>query len=139
MLHYGVYTQWDETSKQLPKLVEVTTDIPARENIEFGFVVKFKKAKGLKFNYTIYHPDIPDEYNNILPPFTGELYVKNNDWDFYLGDTLWQPLNNKLGHWRMALEHNGSILAEKTFIVDIEIKGERTLGAARSSFKPRKR
>ena len=139
LLHHGIYTQWDEKSKQLPKLIEVTTDIPARENIEFGFIANFKKAKGLKFSYIIYHPDIPDEHGTILEPFTGDVYVRNNDWDFYLGDTLWQPLNTKLGHWRMVLELDGDILIEKTFIVDIEFKGERTLGHARNSFKPRKR
>ena len=139
MLHHGIYSQWDESSKQLPKLIEVTTDIPARENIEFGFVAKFKKAKGVKFSYTIYHPDILGDDGIAMPPFTGEVYVKNNDWDFYLGDTLWMPLNDKLGHWRMVLEHDNIILAEKTFIVDIEVKGERTLGHARQAFKPRKR
>ena len=25
--------------------------------------------------------------------FDGELYVHNNDWDFYLGDTIWAPIN----------------------------------------------
>lgn len=139
MTSYGVYTQWDERNKQLPKLIEVTTDIPARESIEFGFVVNIKKAKGIKLQYVINHPDILGEDGIAMAPFTGDVYVSNNNWDFYLGDTLWLPLENKLGHWNMRLEHDGNLLAEKTFVVDIEFKGERNLGEAAKSFKIKKR
>ena len=139
MISYGVYTQWDERSKQLPKLVEPTTDIPLRENIEFGFIVKVKKAKNEKLAFTIYHPDIPDKDGKPMPPFTGDVFVGNNDWDFYLGDTIWLPLNDKVGHWRMTLEYKGKVVAEKTFIVDIEFHGERTLGEGRTYFKPKRR
>jgi len=139
MKSYGIYTQWEEKSKDLPKLIEVTTDVPSREDIEFGFVINAKSAKGCELKFTIYHPDIKDKHGDVMAPFTGEVYIRNNDWDFYLGDTIWLPLNDKVGHWRMTLEHDNKVIAEKTFLVEVEFKGERTIGAARTSFKPKKR
>ncbi len=139
MTSFGIYTQWDERSSALPKLIEPTTDIPCREDIEFGFIVNVKQAKNEQLTFTIFHPDIPDSEGAIRPPFTDVVYVRNNNWDFYLGDTIWLPIENKVGHWRMTLEHRGKVIAEKTFIVELELRGERTIGQARSFFKPRKR
>ena len=50
-----------------------------------------------------------------MPPFEGEQYVKTNDWQFYLGDTIWAPVDNKVGIWRMTIELNGHIIADKSF------------------------
>jgi hypothetical protein len=52
-----------------------------------------------------------------MEPFTGEVYVRNNDWDFYLGDSLWEPMNNRTGDWRMVIELDALIIAEKKFSV----------------------
>tara|TARA_R110002167_G_scaffold66407_1_gene187897 strand:- start:283 stop:714 length:432 start_codon:yes stop_codon:yes gene_type:complete len=117
---FGIYKHWNEKEKALPKIKTFTTDIPAELDIEFGFIVNCKKAKRKKLTYYIYHPDIPDASGQILPPFTGEVYVANNDWDFYLGDTIWLPLNNKVGDWRMVIKHDDQVLAEKTFSVLME-------------------
>jgi hypothetical protein len=38
-----------------------------------------------------------------------------NDWNFYLGDTIWEPVADKLGTWRMTVESNGKIVADKSF------------------------
>ena len=101
---YGIYKHWDEKDKALPKIKTFTTDIPAELDIEFGFIINCKKAKGKKLRYCIFHPDIPDDKGDIMPPFEGDVYVENNDWDFYLGDTIWSPLENKLGDW-LSLIH----------------------------------
>ena len=114
---FGIYDRWDEKNRDLPKITEFTCDIPATLGIEFGFILQAKKAKGKKLNYLIYHPNIPDEKGKPMQPFGGEVYVRNNDWEFYLGDTLWQPIGNKLGDWRMVIECEGKIIAEKTFSV----------------------
>jgi len=114
---FGIYTQWDSSSKDLPQIQSFTTKVPAKLDIEFGFIVNFKKAKGEKLRYCIYHPEIPDAEGVTMPPFEGIEYVKDNDWDFYLGDTLWEPINNKTGNWRMTIELNGKIIADKTFAV----------------------
>ncbi|WP_111977678.1 DUF3859 domain-containing protein [Algibacillus agarilyticus] len=117
IVSHGIYTKWDAKSKDLPKIRQFTTEIPAEEDIEFGFVFNAQKAKGKKLVYTIYHPDIPDEDGEVMAPFTGIAHVRTNNWDFYLGDTIWLPIDNKTGPWRMTISHDDQILAEKTFNV----------------------
>jgi hypothetical protein len=99
----------------LPEIQEFTTKIEAILDVEFGFIINIKKAKGEKIQYCIYHPDIPDANGIPLPPFDGEVYITNNDWNFYLGDTIWLPIENKLGLWRMTIELKGVVIAEKKF------------------------
>ncbi|MGL1958463.1 MAG: DUF3859 domain-containing protein [Colwellia sp.] len=117
---YGIYKHWDEHSKELPKIIEFTQKVNAKENIEFGFTLNVKKAKGKKLTYTIYHPNIPDDQGLVMPPFSGDIYVENNNWDFYLGDCIWPPIDNKLGVWRMTIDLNGQVIAEKSFEVTRE-------------------
>ena len=114
---YGIYTTWDAECKKLPKITQFTLDIPAEIDIEFGFTVTIKKAKGEKIRYCIYHPNITDDDGNVMEPFEGDLYVRSNEWSFYLGDTIWAPISNKIGKWRMTLEMHNKIIAEKTFNV----------------------
>ena len=117
---YGIYSTWDSSSKALPQIEQFTTDVIAEIDVEFGLIVNIKKAKGEKLHFCIYHPDIPNEEGDVLPPFEGVEYVKDNDWHFYLGDTLWEPIGNKLGPWRMTLTLNSKIIADKTFNVALE-------------------
>lgn len=117
---YGIYENWDEKSKKLPQIKTFTTNIPAQLEIEFGFILHALKAKGKRLNWTMYHPDIPDDTGQVMAPFEGTVYVRNNDWEFYLGDTVWEPIHNKVGDWRMLIECDGKIIAEKTFSVLVE-------------------
>ena len=112
---FGIYSKWDSGSKQLPKIKEFTTRVKAEIDVEFGFVVNIVGAKNQELTYCIYHPDIPDDMGKIRAPFDGVVFVKTNDWDFYLGDTIWPPVHNKLGDWRMTLELDGKVIADKTF------------------------
>jgi hypothetical protein len=112
---WGIYTQWDSTSKELPKIIKVTRDSPCELNIEFGYIANIKKAKNKKLHYCIYHPDIPDEDGNPRPPFDGEEYIRQNDWDFFIGDHIWAPVENKVGPWRITLRIDGDIVADETF------------------------
>lgn len=122
---FGIYDQWDKDDKKLPKVQKFTTQVPAEVDIEFGFVINIKKAKGQKIRYCIYHPDIPDKKGNVMPPFDGEEYIRNNNWDFYLGDTIWLPIEDKVGEWRMTIEIDGNEIASKTFDVNLpELDGE---------------
>ena len=114
---FGIYTQWNEEAKELPRILEFTTIVPAEIDIEFGFIANFKKAKNQLVRYCIYHPGIQDAEGNVRPPFDGEVYVRTNDWDFFLGDTVWAPIEDKRGCWRMTLEILGEIVAEKSFDV----------------------
>ncbi|MDG3087735.1 DUF3859 domain-containing protein [Vibrio hannami] len=121
---YGIFSTWDAKSKHLPKIQEFTTQVPAEIDIEFGFTVNIKKAKGKKVRYCIYHPGITSPDGEVLAPFNGEVHVGNNDWDFYLGDTIWEPIDNKVGKWRMTIELDNRIIAEKTFDVYARDEGE---------------
>lgn len=118
VVSYGVYQHWDAKSKTLPKIQQFTLVVPAQLDIEFGFIVNIKKAKNSKIRYCIYHPDIPDDNGKPMAPFDGEEYIRSNDWDFYLGDTLWDPIENKVGDWRMTIELNGEVIVEKTFSIE---------------------
>ncbi|WP_117234743.1 DUF3859 domain-containing protein [Vibrio maerlii] len=124
MTSYGIYTTWDSKSKDLPKIQEFTTYVYAEVDVEFGFIVNIKKAKGQKIRYCIYHPDITTDDGEVLEPFDGEEHIGSNDWDFYLGDTIWLPIDNKLGPWRMEIEMQGRVVAEKTFHLYARDEGE---------------
>lgn len=114
---FGIYTQWDSDAKELPKVQEVTLRVPAHVDIEFGMVVNILKAKNQRLFYRIDHPGIRDDDGRVRDPFVGEVFIRTNDWDFYLGDTVWEPLDDKIGPWRMTLELGGKLVAEKTFDV----------------------
>lgn len=120
IVSHGIYTTWDSSSKDLPKIKEFTTDIPAEIDIEFGYILNVKKGKGCKLSFTIYHPDVKDKKGNDLAPFTDDVYVSNNDWDFFLGDTIWAPIEDKVGPWHVVIEYNGKIVADKIFNISIE-------------------
>ena len=114
---YGIYSKWDSKSKELPRIAEFTTRVPAEIDIEFGFIVNIIGAKNQELDYCIHHPGILDSDGVVRDPFDGVVYVKTNDWDFYLGDTIWIPIEDKLGSWRMTLEMKGELIADKTFEV----------------------
>jgi len=114
---YGIHSTWDAKSKELPKVKEFTTDIPAEIDIEFGLNINIQNARGQTIFFTIEHPGILDDEGNKRAAFTDEVHVTNNNWDFYLGDTIWDPIEDKCGPWRMMIELNGKIVADKTFNV----------------------
>ena len=124
IVSFGIYTQWDNKEKALPKIRQFTLQVPAEIDIEFGLTVNIKKAKNRKVRFCIDHPGILDKKGHVMPPFEGEEYIRSNDWDFYLGDTLWDPLDDKVGPWRMTLELDDDIIAEKTFDVDFDVAYE---------------
>lgn len=122
MTSYGIYSHWDADSKDLPKITEFTTTVVADEDVEFGFIVNIKKAKGELLSYCIYHPGIINKKGKVLEPFDGDVYVRSNDWNFYLGDTIQllhpvEGIESNLGEWRMILQMKGKTVAEKTFKV----------------------
>lgn len=112
---YGIYTKWDSDSKNLPKVAEITTTVRAVVDVEFGFVASIRGARNERLEYRIDHPGILDADGNRRPPFNGFVYVKTNDWNFYLGDTIWEPIDDKLGPWHMSIGFDGEVVAEKTF------------------------
>ncbi|RTZ14483.1 DUF3859 domain-containing protein [Vibrio aquaticus] len=129
MVSYGIYKEWDSRSKELPKIVDFTTKVPADEEIEFGYIVNIKKAKGEVIEFCIDHPGVKGKKGQILEPFTGELHVGSNDWDFYLGDTiqLLDPIDgfeSNIGKWRMTIQLGNKVISDKTFDVFARDEGE---------------
>lgn len=111
---YGIYSQFDRESKQLPQIQEFTTKIPAEIGIEFGYILNIKKARGEKLSFLIEHPPFLDSQGEITPPFTGEIYIRSNDFNFFLGDTVWEPAYDKVGPWTLKTFWNDTLIAEKT-------------------------
>lgn len=117
---YGIHSQWDAKSKELPKVKEFTTDIPAQLDIEFGLTINIQNARGKKIFYSIAHPGILDDAGKARLPFTGEAHISNNNWDFYLGDTIWAPIEDKCGDWRMTIELDDKVIADKIFNISAD-------------------
>lgn len=111
---YGIYSRWDRSSKDIPKILKITDQIPAEVDVEFGYVLKIKQGKGIKLDFEIDHPSFKDEDGRVRPPFTGEHYVNSNDWKFFLGDTIWEPVEDKTGNWTLTTWYNGKVVAQKT-------------------------
>ncbi len=114
MHSHGLYDGWDRDSKELPNLVKITTEIEAALDIEFGYILRIRNARNSKITFRIEHPPFKDSSGNIAPPFDGELYVKTNDFRFFLGDTVWAPVDDKRGEWRLITWLEGEKVADKT-------------------------
>lgn len=114
---YGIYSRWDRDKKELPKLVKITTEIPLELDIEFGYVIRIKGAKGKRIQFKIDHPHFTDENGKIALPFTGEYFVKSNDYQFFLGDTIWKPIHDKKGEWKLTTWLDGKVLFQKSLFV----------------------
>lgn len=112
---YGIYHHWDSESQHVPKIKEFTTEIPAIIGIEFGYVIQLKGARGMKIDFCIDHPPFPGKDGQTAPPFKGNLYVRTTPYLFYLGDTLWHPVEDKIGPWRLTTWLGGQQIEEKTF------------------------
>jgi len=112
---YGEYEKWDRQSRAIPKILNITTEIEAEIGTEFGYVLHIKQGKGETLTFKIDHPPFKDETGMIPPPFTGQQFIRTNDFEFYLGDCVWEPLENKLGKWELTTWHNNKIVAQKTF------------------------
>ena len=117
MHSHGVYDGWDRESKELPNLVKITTEIKAELDVEFGYVLRIRSARNSKIFFRIEHPPFKDTEGNTAPPFEGELYVKTNDFRFFLGDTVWAPVEDKRGAWRLITWLDGEKVADKTLML----------------------
>ena len=112
---YGLFEKWNR--KDIPELLEITDTVKADLDIEFGMVVKIKKAKGKKLEWMIDHPGVKDEAGHTRPAFKGIDYINSNSWEFFLGDTVWEPIDDKIGPWRLVCRIDNKIVAEKTIYV----------------------
>jgi len=117
LVSYGLYEHWDRGTKDLPRIKQFTTTIEAVADNEFGMVINIKGGRGKWLEYCIKHPPIPDEHGNLLPDFTGEYRIETNDYHFFIGDCIWEPVDNKVGQWVVQVFYEGKMLFEKVFDV----------------------
>jgi len=115
MTSYGLYDGFDSESESLPKILAFTTQVPAKIGIEFGYILNIKKGRGEKLTFCIEHPPFRNKAGDIEGAFKGEFYVKSSDFDFFLGDTIWAPIEDKLGDWVLTISWQDKILASKKF------------------------
>ncbi|WP_340111543.1 DUF3859 domain-containing protein [Maribellus mangrovi] len=115
MYSYGEYSIWNRDSHEIPKIMDIKTDIEARIGTEFGYVLHIKNGKGEVVEFRIDHPPFTDDEGNIRPAFTGEQFIRTNDYRFYLGDCIWEPLEDKLGKWEITTYYKGEVVAHKIF------------------------
>ena len=117
ILSYGIYSHWDRESKELPELVEMTDEIKARTDLEFGMVLEIRGAKGRFLSFRIDHPPFRDKSGHIAPPFEGNYQVKSSPFRFFLGDSIWEPLEDKKGQWSLHVFFDDAIVATKRLTI----------------------
>ncbi|WP_346855671.1 DUF3859 domain-containing protein [uncultured Draconibacterium sp.] len=117
MYSYGEYSKWDRESRDIPKILDFNTEIDAKIGTEFGYVLHIKNGKGETIDFKIDHPPFTDDEGKIRPPFTGEQFIRTNDFEFYLGDCIWDPLEDKLGKWELTTFYQGKVVAHKIFML----------------------
>ncbi len=115
---FGIYSKWERNKKELPKLIKITDRIPAEVDIEFGYVLQIKKAKGKTISFIIEHPPFKDDEGNTRPPFEGEHFINSNDFRFFLGDSVWEPVEDKKGEWRLISMIDNAVVADKSLFVE---------------------
>lgn len=120
-LSYGLYERFDADARELPKLDRFTTVVPLRAGQEFGYVLKILHGRGLRIDFEIDHPRVPGADGAVMEPFRGEEFVRTSDFDFFLGDALWEPEGEPLaamvGEWTLTTRLDGKRVARRTFEV----------------------
>ncbi|MDA3929967.1 MAG: DUF3859 domain-containing protein [Prolixibacteraceae bacterium] len=114
---YGEYSQWDRESSSIPKLINITNEIESELGTEFGYVLRIKKAKGKRNDFRIDHPAFKGEDGKVMDSFTGQVIINSNNYEFFLGDCIWAPLDDKLGVWTMTSKIDGEIIAVKSLLL----------------------
>ncbi len=94
--------------------MEITTSVKASVGVEFGMIIEIFKAKGRYIDFRIDHPPFRDQDGNVEPPFEGTYHVRSNPVKFFLGDTIWEPIEDKKGPWTMSVYLDSVLLASKT-------------------------
>lgn len=112
---WGLYAKWSNRCRELPRFLKFTTEIPARYESEFGYILKIKNGKGKSVDYTVIHPPFCDSQGNVEPPFTGSIPVRGGEFDVYIGDTLWEPIADKVGCWRVIAKIEGVTVEDRSF------------------------
>ncbi len=115
---FGIYSKWDSDKTDLPRIKEYTTNIPIGPDIEFGIILNIKKYKNALLRFRMEHPPFI-EHGTVVPDFTGEEFVKTNDYRYYIGDRFWEPFEDKAGTWNITVWLNNNEVAQKSFTIKL--------------------
>ena len=118
---FGRYSPWNRNSRELPKILEFTTTIEAVDGNEFGMILHITGGKGIRLNYCIKHPYFRDDSGKVEPDFTGEYFVANNDFKFFIGDCIWLPVEDKTGIWEVLVFYEEKMVASQKFEVVLPV------------------
>ena len=97
----------------MPILEELATEIKAELDVEFGILIEIRHGKGRYLEYIIHHPPFNDNSGELAPSFVGEYQIKSNPFRFFLGDTVWEPVNDKRGIWELIIKIDKQVVAQK--------------------------
>lgn len=122
MYSYGEYAEWNRESKAIPKLKNITNEIEAEVGTEFGYVLRIKKAKGKRIDFRIDHPSFKGDDGKVMASFTGQMIINSNYYEFFLGDCVWEPAEDKMGVWTMTTKIDGEIVATKSIRLKLKAK-----------------
>lgn len=111
---YGTYDQWNRNSGDIPKIIKINHEVIMHPDVEFGLVLNIKGGKGIKLDFRVIHPKFNTPDGKLANDFVGDHFVNSNDWSFFLGDTVWEPYETKLGEWRFIISHEGKNIVDKT-------------------------
>lgn len=114
LINYGRYSEWDGENSNLPKFIELTDQIETQLGVEFGMIVEIRKARGRYLDFEIDHPPFKDADGNTEPVFRDTFRVKHNPFQFFLGDTVWAPIEDKKGYWKLSILLENEVLITKT-------------------------
>jgi len=113
IISYGRFTRWNSDDRELPELQELTNRIIAKIDVEFGMIIEIRHGKGRYLEYLIHHPPFKDIDGNVVPSFEGEYQVKSNPYRFFLGDSVWEPVEDKRGAWEFIIQIDKQTVARK--------------------------
>jgi hypothetical protein len=114
IINFGEYSEWESDNQQLPKFIRLALEVKAAVGVEFGMIVEIRKARNRYLDFRIDHPPFLDDSGEMSHSFTDTFRVKHNPFLFFLGDTIWEPLEDKRGAWVLTILEGKEVLATKT-------------------------
>ncbi len=120
IISYGIYSKWDNSSRDIPKILEFSTIIPAIEGNEFGITLKIKGGKGARIKYIIRHPPFKNKNGELEMDYSGDQIVNSNDFTFFVGDSIQPPVKDKTGTWTITIMYENKTIAIKDFNVFLQ-------------------
>jgi len=115
MESYGIYTLLKQSGDKLPQILKFTDKIPVSPEVEFGITLNITGGKGETIDFEIVHPPWPRPDGSTEPAFRSSLPVRTSPFRMFIGDTFWEPWENKCGKWVIKVMHKEKLILKKSF------------------------